>query len=73
MTLRELLESYLVKDDDRIRLHVTANANKERIIAGRWYNDQILKVMDYKIKSLSMDKFEQTVFWDITLEDGDPE
>ena len=70
MTLQELLESALVKDEDRIRLYMTVDSTKKRIATGKWYEDNILKALGHRINAIEMETIEGDTFWLITL-DGD--
>ena len=71
MTLQELIESTLVKDDDHIRLYTQIDTDKKRIATGNWYHDQILKVLKAHITEMKMDTLDDKAFWEITLDGGD--
>lgn len=68
MTLKEVLESGLVKDDDVIEIHIPMIGSMENIKRGHWFNDQILDVMDRKIDTLQYTSWGD---WDITLQSNE--
>lgn len=49
MILKELIESGLVKDEDNLMIHVPIFGNVRQIRCGKWFNDQILDLMDRAI------------------------
>lgn len=52
MKLKELFESGMVKDDDTIAIHLPMIGHMEAIRRGRWFNDQILDLMDRDIDTI---------------------
>lgn len=52
MTLKDLLDSGFVKDDDIISIHMPLIGNLGQIRKGNWFSDKILDVMDRKIDTL---------------------
>lgn len=64
MTLKELLESCLVKDDHNMMIHVPIFGNVRQIHCGRWFEDQILELHDREIDSMAFHADE----WNIELQ-----
>lgn len=64
MTLQELIESCLIKDDHNLMIHVPMFGNVRRIRCGKWFEDQILDLHDRKIDKLTFNGTE----WDIELQ-----
>lgn len=64
MTLKELIESCLVKDDHNMMIHIPVFGNVRQIQCGRWFEDQILELHDRKIDSLRFNGHE----WDVDLQ-----
>lgn len=52
MTLKELIESGLIKDKEIICAHRPMFGTLEDIRSGHWFQDQILDIMDEEIDSL---------------------
>ena len=71
MKLKDLIESGLVSDDDRIRLYVQVDTDRKRITTGFWYNDGVLDLCENRIASMEMDTFDGTRYWAVTLMDGE--
>ena len=65
MTLKDLLDSGFVKDDDVISINVPLIGNISQIKKGNWFNDQILDVMDKKIDTFQYSSWGD---WDIYLQ-----
>lgn len=64
MTLKELIESCLVKDDHNMMIHVPIFGNMRKIQCGKWFEDQILDLMDREIDSAVYNAGE----WNIELQ-----
>lgn len=64
MTLKELIESPLVKDEDEFMIHVPIFGNVNQIKCGQWFNDQILELMDRVVDKMAYEAGE----WDICLQ-----
>lgn len=64
MTLKELIESCLVKDDQTMMVHVPIFGNVRKIRCGNWFNDQILDLADREIDSMKFDGSD----WDVVLQ-----
>lgn len=64
MTLKELIEACLVKDDHNMMIHVPIFGNVRQTQGGRWFEDQILDLMDREIDSMAFHADE----WDIELQ-----
>ena len=64
MTLKELIESCLVKDDHNMMIHIPVFGNVRQIQCGKWFEDQILDLHDRKIDKLTFNGSE----WDIELQ-----
>ena len=68
MTLKDLLDSGFVKDDDVISIHMPLIGNLGKIRKGNWFSDKILDVMDRKIDTLQYTSWGD---WDITLQSNE--
>lgn len=66
MTLGELIECGLIKDDDTIAVHLHLNliGGLNQVRRGQWYQDQILDVMDREIDTLRF----YNGYWDVDLQ-----
>ena len=71
MTLGELIESSLVKDDHNFMVHVPIFGksapifgNVRQIRCGNWFNDQMLDLMDREIDRLTFFGSD----WDVELQ-----
>ena len=64
MTLKELLESCLVKDDHDMMVHVPIFGKVRQIRCEKWFNDQILDLKDREIDSLTFNGHD----WDVVLQ-----
>lgn len=64
MTLGELIECGLIKDDDTIAVHLHLIGGLKQVRRGNWYQDQILDVMDQPIDTLKYCCGD----WDVTLQ-----
>lgn len=53
MTLKELIESNLIKDDEIICIRKPLFGTVKDIRRGNWYQDQILDLMDEKIDKMT--------------------
>ena len=53
MTLRELIDGGLLKDDDIIVINRSVKGTVKSVIKGNWYQDHVLECMDAEIFSLS--------------------
>ena len=69
MTLGELVECGLVKDDDTIAVHLHLIGGLNRVRRGQWYQDQILDVMDQEIDTLRFCGGD----WDVDLQTKEEE
>ena len=49
MTLKELIESGLIKDDEIICIHRPMYGTLQEVRKGNWFQDQILDLMDEQI------------------------
>ena len=64
MTLKELIECGLIRDDDSIAVHIRLIGGLEQMRRGQWYQDQILDVMDQEIDTLKYFCHD----WDVLLQ-----
>lgn len=64
MTLKELIESCLVKDDHNMKIGIPIFGKPREIKSGRWFEDQILDYMDREIDSLEFHSGE----WNVDLQ-----
>ena len=55
MTVGELVKSGLVKDSHRICINMKIGTSKRGMVQGNWFQDHILKYMDWKIESMTFD------------------
>ena len=60
MTLGELIESGLVKDNHKICIRTQFGGTRKAIAAGRWFQDMVLSYLDWKIEKMS---FENEYLW----------
>ena len=68
MTLKELIESGLVKDDHIIKIVSPAiYATRKSVVSGNWYQDYILDLSDHPIWSAKF--YSNTGTWVVTLEE----
>lgn len=65
MTLMELLESGLIKDDHDVCIRMQLCGTRRTIARGNWFQDQVLEYLDWKIVSFS---FEHGHIWTICVE-----
>ena len=63
MTLKDLIESTLVKDDHTIGAHIHIDGGIDFFRKGHWFQDPILDVTDLEIDTL---KFMGN-YWDVHL------
>lgn len=68
MKLKEILESGLIRDDHRICVDMKLFGNRKTVAAGKWFQDQILDLMDRKVVQIEYDSFLK--LWTFTLADG---
>ena len=67
MTLKDLIESCLVSDEDKLKLAASGVC-----VTGHWFNDPVLNLLDYRIESMEMERYPEGARWEIIL-DGDQE
>ncbi len=53
MTLKQVIESDLVKDTDRITIKRSIAGVCRKVVHGEWYTDRVLDLMDEEVYSLS--------------------
>lgn len=70
MTLGELIESGLVKDNHKICVNMQIGTTKRWIAGGHWFQDQILDYLNWKIRSM---EFEYGYLWTVNVTAGDDE
>lgn len=69
MTLREVIQTGLIKDTDPIRVRKITYADIEMIKSGNWFSDNILEEMDMRVvKMRYVCATPGTAIWDIDLE-----
>lgn len=56
MTLKDLVLSHFVKDNDRITIAKPLSGSACDMRKGNWFNDQILDFMNCEIKAFSWDE-----------------
>ena len=62
MTLGELIESGLIKDDDTVRIHPAIVSWPNSVRRGKWYEDHILKAVDRPVEYLKYTGREWSIF-----------
>lgn len=60
MTLGELIESGLLKDDHKICIRTQLAGTKRAVAAGKWFQDMVLGYLNWKIERMS---FENGYLW----------
>lgn len=64
MTVKDLIESGLIQDNHRVCVKTQIFGSRQQIIAGRWYQDNVLELMDREVKYL---QFKEDYLWIIWL------
>ena len=70
MKFKELIESNLVKDDHKLAVTVPVYGQAAQIRHGRWFNDEILDVMDREIDTI---EYQLGGLWYINLTHNEEE
>ena len=62
MTVKDLLETALIKDTDKVCIKMMVGADKKTITSGNWFQDQVLNMMDQEVSGFA---FEHGYLWTI--------
>ena len=69
MTLKEVIETGLIKDTDPIRIRKITYADTEMIKNGKWFHDSILEEMNMRVAKMRyVCAVPGTAIWEIDLE-----
>ena len=74
MTLREVIQTGLIKDIDPIKIRKITYADTEMIKNGNWFHDHILEDMDMRVvKMRYVCAVPGTAIWEIDLDQPEEE